>query len=167
MLGLQSFHLSKRSPGNNAFLKCSTAKMETFSALLALCAVNLPVTGQFPSQRPVMLSFGVFFNLRLNKRLRKQSRRWWFIETPLRSSIRHYNGRPSWWRIVIVPCDPFHKGFTGTVETLYNTINFCWSTHKRHSIARPKGRGMGCLLWVHRATYCVDLSILSSIKFWL
>ena len=33
-----------------------------------------------------------------------------------------------------------------TVETLYNTINFCSSTHKRHSIARPKGRGMGCLL---------------------
>ena len=40
-----------------------------------------------------------------------------------------------------------------TVETLYNTINFCSSTHKRHSIARPKGRGMGCLLWVQRATY--------------
>ena len=55
----------------------------------------------------------------------------------------------------------------GTVETLYNTINFCWSTHKRHSIARPKGRGMGCLLWVQRATYCVDLSILSSIKYLL
>ena len=54
-----------------------------------------------------------------------------------------------------------------TVETLYNTINFCWSTHKRHSIARPKGRGMGCLLWVQRATYCVDLSILSSIKYLL
>ena len=51
-----------------------------------------------------------------------------------------------------------------TVETLYNTINFCWSTHKRHSIARPKGRGMGCLLWVQRATYCVDLSILSFIN---
>ena len=54
-----------------------------------------------------------------------------------------------------------------TVETLYNTISFCWSTHKRHSIARPKGRGMGCLLWVQRATYCVDLSILSSIKYLL
>ena len=54
-----------------------------------------------------------------------------------------------------------------TVETLYNTINFCWSTHKRHSIARPKGQGMGCLLWVQRATYCVDLSILSSIKYLL
>ena len=35
-----------------------------------------------------------------------------------------------------------------TVETLYNTVNLCWSTHKGHSIARPKGRGMGCLLWV-------------------
>ena len=55
----------------------------------------------------------------------------------------------------------------GTVETLYNTVNFCWSTHKRHSIARPKGRGMGCLLWVQRATYCVDLSKLSSIKYLL
>ena len=54
-----------------------------------------------------------------------------------------------------------------TVETLYNTINFCWNTHKRHSIARPKGRGMGCLLWVQMATYCVDLSILSSIKYLL
>ena len=54
-----------------------------------------------------------------------------------------------------------------TVETRYNTINFCWSTHKRHSIARPKGRGMGCVLWVQRATYCVDLSTLSSIKYLL
>ena len=56
-----------------------------------------------------------------------------------------------------------------TVETLYNTVNFCWSTHKRHSIARLKGRGMGCLLWVQslRATYCVDLSKLSTIKYLL
>ena len=54
-----------------------------------------------------------------------------------------------------------------TVGTLYNTVNFCWNTHKRHSIARPKGRGMGCLLWVQRATYCVDLSKLSSIKYLL
>ena len=54
-----------------------------------------------------------------------------------------------------------------TVETLYNTVNFCWSTHKRHSIAHPKGRGMECLLWVQRATYCVDLSKLSSIEYLL
>ena len=32
-------------------------QMKTFSALLALCAGNSPVTGEFPSQRPVTLSF--------------------------------------------------------------------------------------------------------------
>ena len=42
--------------------------METFSALLAICAGNSPVTGEFPAQRPVMWSFDVFFDLRLNKR---------------------------------------------------------------------------------------------------
>ena len=41
--------------------------METFSALLAICAGNSPVPGEFPTQRPVTLSFGVFFDLRLNK----------------------------------------------------------------------------------------------------
>ena len=42
---------------------------------------NSPVTGEFPAQRPVTQSFDVFFDLRLNKRLSKQSRGWWF-ETP-------------------------------------------------------------------------------------
>ena len=47
-------------------------------------------TGEFPSQRPVTRSFDVFFDLRLNKRLSKQSRRRWF-ETQLRPLWRHYN----------------------------------------------------------------------------
>ena len=38
---------------------------ETFSALLACCEGNPPVTSGFPSQRPVTRSFDVFFNLRL------------------------------------------------------------------------------------------------------
>ena len=38
--------------------------METFSALLAICAGNSPVTGEFPTQRPVTRSFDVFFDLR-------------------------------------------------------------------------------------------------------
>ena len=41
--------------------------METFFALLALCAGNSPVTGEFPSQRPVTQSFDVFFDLHLNQ----------------------------------------------------------------------------------------------------
>ena len=43
-------------------------KMETFSALLAICVGNSPVIGEFPAQRPVTRSFDVFFD-RLNKRL--------------------------------------------------------------------------------------------------
>ena len=43
------------------------------SALLAICAGNSPVTGEFPAQRPVTRNFDVFFDLRLNKRLSKQS----------------------------------------------------------------------------------------------
>ena len=47
--------------------------METSSALLAICAGNSPVAGEFPAQRPVTRSFDVFLDLRLNKRLSKQS----------------------------------------------------------------------------------------------
>ena len=36
-----------------------THQMETSSALLALCAGNPPVTGEFPSQRPVTLMFSL------------------------------------------------------------------------------------------------------------
>ena len=55
-----------------------------------------PLCGEFtghrwiPSQRPVTRSFNVFFDLRLKKRLSKQSRRRWF-ETPSSSLWRHCN----------------------------------------------------------------------------
>ena len=52
-------------------------QMEAFSALLDLHAGNSPVTGEFPAQRPVTRSFDVFFDLHLNKRLRKQSLGCW------------------------------------------------------------------------------------------
>ena len=50
-----------------------SCQMETFSELLALCEGNPPVTGGFPSQRPVTQNFDVIFDLRLNKRLSKPS----------------------------------------------------------------------------------------------
>ena len=65
-------------------------QMETLSALLAICAGNSPVTGEFPTRRPVTRSFVVFFDLRLNKRLNKQSWGWW-SETPLCPLWRHCN----------------------------------------------------------------------------
>ena len=78
-------------------------QMETFSALLVLCAGNSPVTGEYPPQRPVTRSFDLFFDMRLNKRLSNQSCGWWF-ETPSCSLWRHHNGVdplrfPHWrWR---------------------------------------------------------------------
>ena len=48
-------------------------QMEIFSALLAFCEGNSLITDEFPSQRPVTRSFNVFFDLRLNKWLIKQS----------------------------------------------------------------------------------------------
>ena len=65
-------------------------QMETFSALLAICAGNSPVPGEFPTQRPVMPSFDVYFNLHPNKRLSKQLWGWWF-EMPLRPLWRRRN----------------------------------------------------------------------------
>ena len=65
-------------------------EMETFSALLAICVGNSPVPGEVPAQRAVTRSFDVFFALRLNKRLSKQSWGWWF-ETPSRLLWRHHN----------------------------------------------------------------------------
>ena len=64
--------------------------METFFAWLAICAENWPVPGEFTAQRPVTRSFDVFFDLRLNKRLSKQSWGWWF-ETLSRPLWRHCN----------------------------------------------------------------------------
>ena len=73
--------------------------METFSVLLAICAGNSPLPGEFPAQRPVTRSFKVFFDLRLNKRLSKQSWGWWFV-TLSRPLWRHCNA-PSFYCMVL------------------------------------------------------------------
>ena len=65
-------------------------QMETFSALLALCAGKSLVIGEFPAQRPLTRSFDVFLDLLLNKPLSKQSWGWWF-ETLSRSLWCHCN----------------------------------------------------------------------------
>ena len=65
-------------------------QMETFSALLAICAGNSPVHGEFPAQRSTTRSFYASFDIRPNKRLSKQSWGWWF-ETPSRPLWRHCN----------------------------------------------------------------------------
>ena len=111
--------------------------METLSALLALCAGNSPVTGEFPSQRPVTRSFDVFYDLHLNKCLSKQSKCRWF-EMKSRSSWRHCNGKHWWNRWVET-----HLKTCSNVDQLS-----VWNTHYRHPIARLWGQAMRRHLWV-------------------
>ena len=67
-----------------------TSSHENIFRVTGPCAGNSPVIGEFPSQRPVTRSFDVSFDLRLDKRSRKQSWGWWF-QTPSRSLWRHCN----------------------------------------------------------------------------
>ena len=85
MLILKLIHVSKR--GHWTQIKFCH-QLETFSALLALCAGNSPATGEFPAKRPVTQSFDVFLDLRLNYRLSEQSSGWWF-KTQSRPLWRH------------------------------------------------------------------------------
>ena len=66
-------------------------QMEIFYKLMPICAVDPPVTSDFPAQRPVTRSFDVFFDLRLNKRSSIQSGGWW-LEILSRTLWRHCNG---------------------------------------------------------------------------
>ena len=72
-----SYHMMTSSNGN------------IFRVTGHLCG-EFTAPGEFPAQRPVTRSFDVFFDLRLNKRLSKQSWGWWF-ETLSRSLWRHCN----------------------------------------------------------------------------
>ena len=72
---------------NKACLVWCRHQMETFSALLVICAGNSLVTGEFPAQRPVTRSFDAFFDLPLHKRLSKQWRGWWYAIAPIMTSL--------------------------------------------------------------------------------
>ena len=97
--GQNKYHASSNHHSNDCHFSVTRIiswwrhQMETFSALLALCEGNSPVAGEFPAQRPVTRSFDVFFDLRLNERLSKQSWGWW-SETPPRSLWRQCNVMP-------------------------------------------------------------------------
>ena len=110
-------------------------QMETFSGLLDLCSGNSPVSGEFPSQRPVMRSFDAFFDLHQNKRLSKQSWGWWF-ETPSRPLWRHCNCMEAYhWRKMNLTTQNFQRSNKCTDRT-YTTYNFILSI--RQAISAPR-----------------------------
>ena len=100
-------------------------------------------TGGFPSQRPVKGSFDVFFDLRLSKRLSKQSRRRWF-ETPSRSMWRHCNESFTYSSGIIMESSLLinlslqfklfiHFAFYLTVcnDDMYTVLCWCWFLNDR------------------------------------
>ena len=99
-------------------------QLGTFSALLTLWAGNSPVTGGFPSQRPVTGSFDDFFDLGLNKSLSKQSWSWWF-ETPSRLLWRHCNDM----RIVITNVRDLRWPCGGHDLCRHGSVFVDWNSH--------------------------------------
>ena len=84
-------------PEASAFVRPSmktSSNGNIFRVTGSLCG-NSPVTGEFPSQRPVVRSFDASFDLRLHK----QSWRRWF-GTPLCSLWRHYNATRRLWNSI-------------------------------------------------------------------
>ena len=117
-------------------------QMETFSALLAICAGNSPVPGEFPTQRPVARSFDVFFDLRLNKRFSKQSWGWWF------ETLSH----PLWRHCNVMRCCHNTSWLTASLDeifTWYQSLQQCIYGHWWHrNISRT------CILSIIVASLC-------------
>ena len=98
-------------------------QMETLYALLAICAGNSPVPGEFPAQRPVTRRFDVFFDLHPNKRLSKQ---WWCwrFETPSCPLWRHRNVKTvPFWSLYCLYWLSERKKKPGKIDTpIYDTL---------------------------------------------
>ena len=103
-------------------------QMETFSALLALCAGNSPINGEFPSQRSVTRSFAVFFDLRLNKWSTKQSICRWFV-TPSHSLCRPCNDVYRFCLLADIRSIIWRTGYTWTVQMSLRLFQMPWPSY--------------------------------------
>ena len=119
--------------------------METFSALLAICVGNSPVTGEFPTQRPVTRSFDGFFDLCMNKRWSKQWWGWWF-KTPSRPLWRHCNDYEIWSTFKRIHSSFTHVGHfyvlhtvkvLGIIQCIYGlqSVNMYFELKKKPNIS--------------------------------
>ena len=116
-------------------------QIETYSVLLAICAGNSPVNGEFPAQRPVTRSFDVFFDLRLNIRLSKQSWGWWF-ETPSCPLWRHCNERSTAGDKKLVP----------TIERYFFQDIICFFCAPSSNTSSQSSRSHSLSYWIIHTT---------------
>ena len=119
-------------PVSREYISWWRHQVETFSALLSLCVGNSPITGEFPSQRPMSRTFDVFFDLRLNKQLSRQSCGWRF-ETPSCPLWRHCNDK-----VIMLPA-------TGRLLWFVSVFSLRAKSDRRYSQEAEKGRSA----WFH------------------
>ena len=130
--------------------------------------------GEFPSQRLVTRSFDVFFDLRLNKRLSKQPRCWWF-ETLSWSLWRHRNeissGIPNQYCACWQPVDAINHvvlvllEYSGFINKIVNMALqkyfFIWNEKKNHISIQI------LLKFVHMSTTDNKLSLVQAMTWHL
>ena len=94
--------------------------------------VTGPLCGEFPLTKASDAELWCFlFNLRLDKRLSKQSRRWWF-EAPSSSLWRHCNNFPFFFQnyrniIIVVSCIVYHVHIYGSHSSVVGALsNMNW-----------------------------------------
>ena len=121
------------------------------SALLTLCAGNSPVTGEFPTQRPVMRSFGFFFlsapESKLDKAVDLKRYRAHYNVTVMRFAIAWTHGRIfNWWFI--------HVYWEKTLQTWNNKGTSSDNTRQINSV--------DCM-WVKKLPCVYDISPISRI----
>ena len=75
---IEQDHTMMTSSNGNFFALLAICAGNSKLRVTGLCAGNSPVPGEFPAQRPVTRSLDIFFDLRLNKQVSKQSWGWWF-----------------------------------------------------------------------------------------
>ena len=123
-----------------------TSSNGNISHVTGLCVGNSPVTGEFPSQGPVTRSFDVFFDLRQNTRLCKQSRRRWF-DTLSRSLWRHCNVYPSYYvrtgSFIIIPVSTPRTESICRFSTL---LKMRKTTRRNKNVTHP--------IWIHFPCIC-------------
>ena len=91
--------------------------------------------GEFTGpQRPVTRTFDIFFDMCLNKQLRKQSRRWLF-ETPSRPVWRHCNGIEAQYWVNLAPSQhvyPTHDYHPATLALHWRMAKPLRDLHEDH-----------------------------------
>ena len=124
-----------------------------------------PVPGEFPAQRPVTGSYDVFFDLRPNKRLSKQSRGWWF-EAPSLPLWRHRNDSSSY---MVATTDKGYVMFVYTYKYRFNVsyvfiLACCSLASLLDSVSLVSSISWTCF-WTHTSDLSVSMLTLEIWKY--